>query len=576
MSMRQALASIVRYGIAVSALGATSTSLAATDGQPATQDVPGGSGQRDADPPAHAQGSWARWRGVTGATRERQSEPATTAAPAPASEPQRWYRWSTSTGGERAAAAAATAAAQAESDAARQAGTEPPRDDDSDRPADPFMTGWWSSWTGPAPERTAGPPVPGGPSVAQRAEERAALHQEGDKRGASVRFGGYAEFASAYAFDSPGHWSKLRARVDVAASGLTAGGQGFKFGVRGDVDAAYLNDRHYPQAVRRDQRSDAMIREAYLDFDADKWAFRLGRQHVVWGEAVGMFIADVVSARDTREFSLGEFDAMRIPQWAARAEHFGESSHLEFIWIPYPSYDEFGEPGADFHPFPGLDLTGIPVRHVKPGHSLAETNWGLRASRLWKGWDMSAFFYRSNDTSPVLLTTDTGFELHHDRISQLGATFSKDVGTFVLKGEAVHTDGRRYMSTDPAAPLGVKPSSAIDYVVGVDIPRGEWRLNAQIFGRQMLDHDPSFPFDRSETGYTLLFNRQLGSRFEVEAMYASSFNRSDYMLRPRVVWNIMQQWRAAFGLDLFGGSEHGVFGRYRNNDRVYLETRYWF
>jgi hypothetical protein len=52
------------------------------------------------------------------------------------------------------------------------------------------------------------------------------------------------------------------------------------------------------------------------------WEFRLGRQHVVWGELVGAFVADVVSARDMREFILPEpeLQMLRIPQWAARAE----------------------------------------------------------------------------------------------------------------------------------------------------------------------------------------------------------------------------------------------------------------
>jgi len=48
--------------------------------------------------------------------------------------------------------------------------------------------------------------------------------------------------------------------------------------------------------------------------------FRLGRQHIVWGEMVGLFFADVVSAKDMRQFILPDFDMIRIPQWAARAE----------------------------------------------------------------------------------------------------------------------------------------------------------------------------------------------------------------------------------------------------------------
>jgi hypothetical protein len=65
---------------------------------------------------------------------------------------------------------------------------------------------------------------------------------------------------------------------------------------------------------------------------------------------VGLFFADVVSARDMREFILPEFDQMRIPQWAARAEYFADDYHAELLWIPVASYDNIGKPGAEFYP----------------------------------------------------------------------------------------------------------------------------------------------------------------------------------------------------------------------------------
>ncbi|MGZ7242354.1 DUF1302 family protein, partial [Streptococcus pyogenes] len=85
---------------------------------------------------------------------------------------------------------------------------------------------------------------------------------------------------------------------------------------RADADAAFdLEDEHYPAAVRRDQRRNLILREAYVDLGQGDWEFRLGRQHIIWGEMVGFFFADVVSARDMREFLLPEFESLRIAQW---------------------------------------------------------------------------------------------------------------------------------------------------------------------------------------------------------------------------------------------------------------------
>ncbi len=104
--------------------------------------------------------------------------------------------------------------------------------------------------------------------------------------------------------------------------------------------------------MRQDQRYDFFLRENYLDISAGNFDFRLGRQHVIWGEMVGLFFADVVSAKDMREFILPAFDILRIPQWAMRAEYSKNDIHAEVLWIPVPTLDEIGKPGADFYPGP--------------------------------------------------------------------------------------------------------------------------------------------------------------------------------------------------------------------------------
>lgn len=143
----------------------------------------------------------------------------------------------------------------------------------------------------------------------------------------------------------------------------------------------------------KDQRFDAVLRENYLDYSTGNWDFRLGRQNVVWGEMVGLFFADVVSARDQREFILPDFDQMRIPQWAARAEYFAGDFHAEILWIPVASYDNIGKPGAEFYPNqpvpPGFNAQYR--QELRPERNANNMNYGLRLSTLKNGWDVSGF-----------------------------------------------------------------------------------------------------------------------------------------------------------------------------------------
>ena len=314
--------------------------------------------------------------------------------------------------------------------------------------------------------------------------------QPAESAGTGLR--GFLDFSAARAYESPSHWSKLRARANLESTGRLSERVKWKLSARLDADAAPdIESDIYPSAVRRDLRHEAMIREAYVDISHGNWDYRLGRQHVVWGEMVGLFFADVVSPRDLREFLLPEFDQMRIPQWAARAEHFGDDWHVEALWIPFPSYDDIGKPGGEFYPFSvpaGAKIAG----EDKPSNRLGNMNWGLRGSTLVNGWDVSTFYYRSTDITQTLYRTSVAplvFEPRHDRIRQIGATFSKDMGSFVFKGEAVHTHGRKFNTTDPAARFGLQSSGTLDYVLGVDVPiRGTWRVNAQYYARTFLDH----------------------------------------------------------------------------------------
>ena len=401
--------------------------------------------------------------------------------------------------------------------------------------------------------------------------------------GSGLRWSGHADLSAAYTLPAPDHWSHLRARAEVTGSGELAPRVRWKLTARAEADGAFdLEDGRYPAAVRRDQRRDFLLREAYVDVGHGDWEFRFGRQQIIWGEMVGFFFADVVSARDLRDFLLPEFESMRIAQWAVRAEYFGGDTHFEMLWVPKPSYDEIGKPGGDFYAFPWIPA-GTAVDERKPDNDdLGDGNWGLRVSHLVDGWDLSAFYYRSHDISPTVEALQPGLaSMRHDRLHQVGGTFSKDLGRFVLKGEAVHTRGRSLNTFTPAAvpggvAVGLAPTDMVDYALGVDVPAGDWRFNAQYYGRWLDNHHPAMASDRSETGLTFQAVRSFGSDVEVEMLAVTSLNRSDYMLRPKLTWKFAPAWRMVTGLDVFGGDDAGLFGSYDRSDRAYVELRHWF
>ncbi len=402
----------------------------------------------------------------------------------------------------------------------------------------------------------------------------------------SPAFKGFVQLEAARTTEEPRHWSKLRTRGEFGGQGNLGDGLKWKANVRLDYDAVFDVNSFYPSAVAHDQRTNATLRETYLDASAGDWDFRLGRQHVVWGEMVGLFFADVVSARDLREFILPDFDTLRTPQWAARAEYFKDDFHAELLWVPVASYDDIGKPGAEFYPYqpvlPGF--VGQYRNEVRPARNLGNGNYGLRLTTLRGGWDMSAFHYRSMDIAPtfyreiVLAPVPTmTFEARHERIAQTGGTVAKDFGSVVLKGEAVYTRGRKFGILTLTDPDGLAAQNTLDWAAGLDFTLpADTRFNVQLFQRVFFDHDPDIVPEQKENGYSLYLNKKFAGNWEAQATWIASLNRTDWLFRPRVQWNFQKNWRLLMGADVFKGPPLGLFGQYAKRDRVYSEVRYSF
>jgi len=422
-----------------------------------------------------------------------------------------------------------------------------------------------------------------------------------DKAKPSPTWTGFVQGEFARAYRDPDHWSKARLRADVTRQGQFSENVKWRIGARVDYDAAYDQSGFYATDVRRDQRYEFSLRENYLDVSTGgNWEFRLGRQHVVWGELVGAFVADVVSARDLREFILPEpeLQTLRIPQWAARAEYFGKDVKAELLWIPIPTFDEIGKPGvpgvrgaagADFYPYsiPGPGGT-LYQGEAKPSRKLSNTNYGFRVSALKSGWDFSGFYYHSLDVSPTFYRQVLPgpapaapvfmYQPRHEKIDQVGGTVSKDLGGTVLKAEAVHTNGRKFNVTRVAQIDGLVEQDTFEYAIGFDfsLPR-DARLNLQLFQRVFLDHDADTLQDKHQTVASILVDSiKLATNVEGRVLFAHSLNQSDWVFRTKITWAFEKNWRLAAGIDVFGGAATGLFGRFDNNDRVYTEVRYSF
>src|SRR5882724_4338899 len=158
----------------------------------------------------------------------------------------------------------------------------------------------------------------------------------------------------AYRLHDPGDVSKIKTLGWLEGKYAVSESVAVRAAVRGWYDAVFEATDRYPANVERDQKTDLSLREALLLVGRGDLDVRIGRQQIVWGEAISTFVTDVVNPKDFREFVLPDFTELRIPIWALDASY-----------------------------------------------SLARSEGGMRLSVLREGWDVSLIYYDEADKSPV-------------------------------------------------------------------------------------------------------------------------------------------------------------------------------
>ncbi len=426
------------------------------------------------------------------------------------------------------------------------------------------------------------------PAAADSMEDLFGMEEEQDEASNKYNFGGFFNSKYAYTYKSPTHHSMLRNTFELRASDHLNDDISWKISARGSYDAVFEFENFYSDRVEDNRRFEGAFHETYMDVSKEDWDFRFGRQHIIWGEMVGLFFADVVSAKDTRQWVAEDFDMIRIPQWAARAERFMGDYHAEAIWIPFMTYDRIGKPGDDFYPVGTEPLPGIKQvfrSDNQPTRDPSNSAYGLRLSTLKDGWDISGFYYGSRDATPAFFRRFKDgpspkfiFEPEHKRINQFGGTLAKDFRNFLLKAEAIYTLDRRFLVDDLNDSDGVAKQDTVDYVIGLEhATMGGTTLNFQFFQRWYTDHDSDILFDELENGASFYTSKDLTSRLEGELLFISSLNREDWMLRPKLTYDLSGNWWLAVGADIFGGERKGLIGgRFDDSDRIYGNLRYTF
>ena len=149
------------------------------------------------------------------------------------------------------------------------------------------------------------------------------------------------------------------------------------------------------QAHSQEYFGDFTMRKFYLQGSFGKWAFKVGRQVVIWGESDSSVLDDV-SPQDLREIYFTSLEDSRIAQNLVRITYFRPQSEWDLFVNPDPQTNKYPQAETEYHfPFPEDD----PDYQIQE-NSNVNTEIGLRFKKYYESIDYAFFLASLKENQP--------------------------------------------------------------------------------------------------------------------------------------------------------------------------------
>jgi len=380
-------------------------------------------------------------------------------------------------------------------------------------------------------------------------------------------------------------------RTFVDAKGIFKISDNWRLTLEGRAHYDPVERLGYPKSVWIDPR------QVLLDGKVKKVDLKLGLQQVVWGQADGLRVLDVINPLDYREFILEDFLDSRRPLWLARTDMLIGKGSLQIVWVPYfaparlpGAENEFGL-GSSF----GLGLIGAAQQGLpsfntrvepteRPGYQLRSSQGGARYSRSVGKWDLTAnYFYGWEDTptsylralEPTLPPTLI-FKPKFDRREVFGGTAATNIGSVVLRMEAGWNRNKPAAVTDVPIKAGFEKFGQLSSVVGLDWSARTWLwISGQYFFQSMNAPQNRLLFPRNNHLLSLYFRTSFfRETVRPELFVLTGLSEQQYMIRPKLTKTFGDHWSVGIGADFLGGRRTNLFGYFDSRDRVVIELKW--
>ena len=358
--------------------------------------------------------------------------------------------------------------------------------------------------------------------------------------------------------------------------------------------------------LRKPQHGDDILRELYLDFAFEDWYIRIGKQQVIWGEAIGTRMADIINPLDISwHYGIENWEDIRVPVRAIDIHYTGfawRDLDLEFLWIPEDFQPIVLPPEGAQSAFPGLDQPTLDLieSNEPTKHSIANSEIGVRAQARFNRLEAALFYF---------YTRSDGMVFHLDQFFQLHArwpfynVFGGSFNFYEERTATVFTGEFAYFKDFPFSPKDLVIFNPVtfqlefdqlifrdvfSFMLGFDRPfwfkflnkHKVFQVGGQLFNTHILNYDHNIGGGvQSEDSSQTMVSLNIMTAYFHEYIQPTFFIIYDFSgtwwANPQIKYVPSDYLNIALGANLFSSSSlrDSVWGAYRTSNEIYVRVR---
>lgn len=334
----------------------------------------------------------------------------------------------------------------------------------------------------------------------------------------------------------------------------------------------YKSD-HRAKAEEKDTFFESNTKEAYLQSSIKNTSLKAGLQVIIWGEADGAAVTDVVAPRDQSELFFISLDESRIAQPMIVIDQFSEMGDWTFFYIPAAEYTKVPEKGTQY------DLGLLDNFEIEDDKDLGKNSdeMGLRWKKTFGKSDVAIM-------AASLIENDYKYEMRvlgtlvktKNRYKLLGLAFNYGKGAFLFKGEIAQKSKKAFNN----AQYELINKDVVDTALSTEYASsGSYSLLLSLINQRIVDWDKRLIGTDADSGAITISWSNNYLNENLSALLMSSF----YYPNEAVIYTFKTEYKyyddlkfEASLLKLDIKNDESQLWFYRDEERLTFKIQYQF